>query len=235
MSNIIRLTENDLHNMIFAATKQLIKEIEEITTHQAAIVGGANASAFNDYTQNGTSEAETKMNRADLLRLPAITKALIDSFGNFKIKLVEYNPDNHYGYVNYFVFDCIVLIDDKSCVMKGELSIGGRPYSIGYIKYSFEDNTFYRVRCGDTLRVSIIAQLEPFKGDVKNIELTNGIINSLNSFLTQESNLRDKANNTQIPPSKPRKPLSAQSRNRLYGDYLKADKKRREITPIEKI
>lgn len=235
MKRTIRLTEQDLNKMIYAATKQYINELQEITTKQAAMAAGANTAASLDYNVNGTADAESKINRSDLVRLPLITKSLIDKFGNFKIKLVEQNKDNKMWYVNYFIFDCIVLVDDNSCVTKGELSIGGRPYSIGYIKIDFAEDKFYRVRCGQSLRVSIIAQIEPFKGDSSNVSLTNNIIATLKEILSQENTNRQNAINSTITPSKPRKPLTPQSIYRLYGDYLSAYGKKKAITPIEKI
>jgi hypothetical protein len=232
MKQLIRLTENDLHKMVYAATKQIIKEIEEITTTQAAVAGGSNAAAFRDYTTTCSPNSEAKMNRADLIRLPLITQAIIDKFGNFKIKLVEYNRDNRMSYVNYFVFDCVVLIDDNSCVMKGEISIGGRPYSIGYIRYIFSENKWQRVRCGAALRVTEISQLEPFDA---NLPLVNSIIDFLKDFLEKEEKNRATAMTGPLIPSKPRKPLSTKAKGSLYGDYLSAYKKNKPTTPTERL
>ena len=232
MGQFIRLTERDLHNMIYAATKQVIKEIQEITATQAAMTAGANAAGFRDYIATGSADSEAKANRADLLRLPLITKAIIDTFGNFKIKLVEQNKDNHMWYVNYFVFDCVVLIDDNSCVMKGELSIGGRPYSIGYIRYIFSEDKWQRVRCGAALRVTEIAQLEPFAA---NQSLVNSITAFLKEILDKEEQNRQTATTGSMIPSKPRKPLSSKSRHNLYGDYLRAYKKNKAVTPTENL
>ena len=230
MKQLIRLTENDLRSMIYAATKQVIKEIQEITTTQAAVAGGSNAAAFRDYSTTHSAHSEAKMNRADLVRLPLITQAIIDNFGNFKIKLVEYNNDNHMSYVNYFVFDCVVLIDDNSCIMKGEISIGGRPYSIGYIRYIFSEDKWQRVRCGAALKVSEIAQLEPFAA---NLPLVNDIVSFLKEFLDKEEKNRAAAMTEPLIPSKPRKPLSMRAKGNLYGDYLSAFKKNKPITPPE--
>lgn len=232
MKQLIRLTESALHSMIYAATKEVIKEIQEITTTQAAVAGGSNAAAFRDYSTTHSAHSEAKMNRADLVRLPLITKAITDKFGNFKIKLVEYNRDNRMSYVNYFVFDCVVLIDDNSCVMKGEISIGGRPYSIGYIRYIFSEDKWQRVRCGAALRVSEIAQLEPFAA---NLPLVNDTISFLKEILEKEEKKRTIAMIGPMIPSKSRKPLSVRARNNLYGDYLSAYKKNKPITPPESL
>ena len=172
------------------------------------------------------------MNRADLIWLPLISKAIIDIFGNFKIKLVEKNPSNGMAYVNYFVFDCVVLIDDNSCVMIGEISIGARPYSIGYIRYIFSEDKWQRVRCGSALRVSEIAQLEPFAA---NKPLVDEIIIFLKDYLEKVKNNNKKAKTGPIIHSKPRKPLSQGARLRLYGDYLSAYGKKKAVTPIKKI
>ena len=232
MRQIVRLTESDLHNMIYAATKQYIKELQEMTTSQAAVAAGANTSAFRDYTTTGSVPSETKMNRADLVRLPVLTKAVIDKFGNFKIKLVEQNLDNGMTYVNYFVFDCVVLIDDNSCVMKGEISIGGRPYSIGYVRYLFNEDSWQRVSWGAKLKVTLIRQLEPFTA---NKPLVDDIVEFLKDYLAKVATNKESALSGPFVPSKPRKPLTPQARNRLYGDYLSAYGKKKAVTPIEKL
>lgn len=229
MGQLIRLTERDLHNMIYAATKQVIKEIQEIITTQAAMIAGANATGFRDYIVTGSADSEAKANRTDLLRLPLITKAIIAHFGNFKIELVEQNKNTHMWYVNYFVFDCVVLINDNSCVMKGEISIGGRPYSIGYVRYIFSEDKWQRVRCGAALRVTEIApQLEPFAA---NQSLANSITTFIMGILEKEEN----AMTDPMIPSKPRKPLFSKSRYNLYGDYLRAYKKNKAVTPTENL
>ena len=233
MRQIIKLTESDIHNMKYAATKQVIKEIEEITTIQAAMIVGANAAGFRDYIATSSADSEAKANRADLLRLPIITKAIIDNFGNFKIELVEQNKDNHMWYVNYFVFDCVVLIDDNSCVLKGEISIGGRPYSIGYVRYIFSEDKWQRVRCGAALRVTEIApQLEPFAA---NQSLVNSITTFIKEVLEKEERNRQTAMASPSIPNKPRKPLSSKSKYNLYGDYLSAYKKNKAVTPTENL
>ena len=135
-------------------------------------------------------------------------------------------------YVNYFVFDCVVLIDDNSCVMKGELSIGGRPYSIGYIRYIFSENKWQRVRCGAALRVTEIAQLEPF---ATNLPLVNNITMFLKEILEKEEKNRAAAMTGPITSSKPRKPLTPKARYNLYGDYLSAYKKNKAVTPTENL
>ena len=229
MKRRIRLTESELHNMIYAATKEVIKEM---TAKQAALASGANAAAFRDYITTGSAESESKQNRADLVRLPAITKAVIDKFGHFKLKLQEYHPNSKMRYVNYFVFDCVVLIDDNSCVMKGELSIGGRPYSIGYVRYKFEENTWHRVRFSASGRVSEIAQLEPFKPDA---QIAIDVITFLQNFLGEENQYRSTAMQGNNIPSKPRKPLTQKARANLYGDYLNAYNKKKAITPTEQL
>lgn len=50
MKRSIRLTELELHNMIYAATKEVIKEM---TAKQVALASGANIAALNDYMNNG--------------------------------------------------------------------------------------------------------------------------------------------------------------------------------------
>ena len=232
MRQIVRLTEKVLHNMIFAATKQYINELQEMTSSQAAVAAGANTAAFRDYTTTGSVSSETKMNRADLARLPMLTKAVVDKFGNFKIKLVEHNPDNGMSYVNYFVFDCVVLIDDNSCVMKGEISIGGRPYSIGYVRYLFNEDSWQRVSCGAKLKVALIRQLEPFTA---NKPLVDDIVEFLKDYLEKVTMNKASALSDTIVPSKPRRPLTPQARNRLYGDYLSAYGKKKAVTPMENL
>ena len=227
---IIRLTENKLKQIICVATKDVIKELQEATVKQAALCGGANASASRDYAETKSIDSKSKMNRADLLRLPLLTKALIDKFGNFKIELVEHNNQNHMTYVNYFVFDCVVLIDSNSYVMKGEISIGGRPYSVGYIRYIFTEDKWQRVRCGTKLQVSEISQLEPFEA---NLPLVNSIIDSIENFIEQEAQNISQATTGQRISSKSRKPLSSKSRMRLYGDYIRAYNKKKATTPTE--
>ena len=158
--------------MMYVATKEAI---EEMTAALAAIAVGAN---------NGTPDSKVKGDRADLLKLPAITKAVIDKYGHFKLKLQEYNPNSKMGCVNYFIFDCVVLIDDNSCVMKGELSIGGRPYSIGYVRYKFEKNTWQRVKFSRSGKVSdIIEQSEPFK---PNAQIAYDVTSFFKDFVDKE-------------------------------------------------
>lgn len=229
MKRRIRLKESELNNMIYAATKEVIKEM---TAKQAALASGANAAALNDYMNNGSPDSKVKGDRADLLRLPAITKAVVDKFGHFKLELVEINPNNHMFYVNFFVFDCIVLIDDASCVMKGELSIGGRPYSIGYIRFYFDEDKWQRVRFSKSGKVSEIIQTEPFK---PNAQIAYDVTSFLSEFLDREEENRNIAMAQSPIPSKPRKPLTQKARANLYGDYLNAYNKKKAITPTEQL
>lgn len=203
---------------MYVATKEAIGEM---TAALAAIAVGAN---------NGTPDSKVEGDRADLLKLPAITKAVIDKFGHFKLKLVEINPDNHMFYVNYFIFDCIVLIDNTYFVMKGELSIGGRPYSIGYVRYKFEKNTWQRVKFSRSGKVSdIIEQLEPFK---PNAQIAYDVTSFFKDFVDKEEQDINTAM-SQNPDSS--KPLTQREKANLYGDYLSAYNKKKAITPTEQL
>ena len=225
----LKLTESQLLEIVTSATKEVIKEM---TTAHAAIASGANAASFRDYLITGSPESEIKQNKSDLIRLPVITKAIIDKFGHFKLKLQEYNEKTRMAYVNYFVFDCVVHIDLNSFVFKGEISVGGRPYAIGYIRYIFEDNIWQRVKCGPSMRISTISQLEPFK---PNLQLAVDIIDFLKSFLSKEIQNQKDAKQGQFKQSKLRKPLNQQARANLYGDYLNAYNKKTPITPTENL
>ena len=212
--------------MVYAATKQVISELQEIAIAQAALAADPNATAITDYDNSLSADSESKMNRAGLIRLPLITQAIIDKFGNFKIKLVEYNENNHMAYVNYFVFDCIVLLDDNFCVFKGEISIGGKPYSIGFTRYLFSENKWQRVRCGAALKITEISQIEPFNANMP-------LVNEITSFIKE---LLKEGKTTAMTGSLiTRKPLSRKANNNLYGDYLNAYRKKKAITPMENI
>lgn len=205
---------------MYSATKQVIQEIA------AALA----AAAFRDYESTGSPES--KLNRADLVRLPAITKAVMDMFGHFKLKLVEYNHQTRMGRVNYFVFDCVVRIDDTSCVMKGELSLGGRPYSIGFVRYDFEDDIWHRVKFSASGRVSEIAQVEPFKPAS---QIADDVTSFLSEFLDKEEQNRNIAMTGNNAPGKPQEPLTQQAKANLYRDYLNAYNKKKAITPTEQL
>lgn len=224
------LNENEFKQFIYAATKDVIAAMNEATIKQASSVAGINAMATRDYHSTHSVDSKSKMNRADLLRLPLLTKAIIDKFGKFKIEFVEYNNNNKMTYVNSFVFDCIVLIDNDSCIMKGEIAIGSRPYSVGYIRYIFSQNKWHRVMRRANLRVSEIAQLEPFHA---NLPLVNNITSTLQDFINLESQNITTAQNVPLIQSKSRKPLSTKSKINLYGDYLNAYNKKKAITPDE--
>ena len=216
--------------MIYTATKQVI---EEMTAVQAAIVSGSDAAAFRDDTATHSADSKNKMNRADLSRLPLITKAVIDKFGHFKLLLQEYNQQSRMGYVNYFVFDCVVKIDNASCVMKGELSIGGRPYSIGYIRFYFEKDKWQRVRFSKSGKVyEVVDQLEPFK---PNAQIAYDVTSFLSDFLDKEGQNCHTAMSKNPVPSKPRKPLTQRAKANLYGYYLSAYYKKKAITPTEQL
>lgn len=179
---------------------------------------------------NGTPDSKVKGDRADLLKLPAITKAVIDKYEHFKLKLQEYNPNSKMGYVNYFIFDCVVLIDDNSCVMKGELSIGGRPYSIGYVRYKFEKNTWQRVKFSRSGKVSdIIEQLEPFK---PNAQIAYDVTSFFKDFVDKEE---QDINTAMFQNPDSSKPLTQREKANLYGDYLSAYNKKKAITPTEQL
>ncbi len=226
----IRLTEQELHKVLYVATKEVIKEMQEMTAKQAAIVSGSNAAAAKDYAANQSIDAEVKWNRADLLRLPAITKAMLDKFGNFKIKFIERNDDDNMTYVDYFVFDCVVLFSNTSCIMKGEISIGGRPYKIGYVRYLFSENKWQRVRFESSRTPRVIANVEPF---VTSEALIDNITGFVKEVLEYEAKFRSNAMNNQIIKRKPRKPLTLQAKTNLYGDYLASYQKKKARTPTE--
>ena len=226
----IRLTEQELHKVLYVATKEVIKEMQEMTAKPAAIASGSNAVAVRDYAANHSVDAREKMNRADLLRLPAITKAIIDNFGNFKIELLERNSDSNMVYVDYFVFDCVVLFSNTSCIMKGEISIGGRPYKIGYVRYLFSENKWQRVRFETTRTSRVIANVEPFVTSESLIDRITGFIKEV---LEYEVKFKSDAMNNQIIKSKPRKPLTPQAKTNLYGDYLASYQKKKARTPTE--
>jgi ribosomal protein S30 len=74
--------------------------------------------------------------------------------------------------------------------------------------------------------------LKPFTA---NKPLVDDIVEFLKDYLEKVATNKASALTVPLVPSKPRKPLTPQSRNRLYGDYLSAYGKKKAVTPIEKL
>jgi len=138
---VIRLTESEFKSLIAESVRNTLTEIGY---RGAALPHGANYNAMQSKVQNSDFNAVSKMNAANQTRLPAITKSIHDNFPSLKLHFIERDKANQY-YSVVFLFSEMSILNDDRFVMKGEMSISGQKEKQGYIEFSFQKQSFYRV------------------------------------------------------------------------------------------
>lgn len=129
--------------------KQLVKEsardvLNEIGYRGAALVHGANYNAVQSKSQNNDTNAISKMDAANQLRLKAITQSIKDNFPSLVLHFIERDKANQF-YSVVLSFNEIKAFNDDRFVMKGEVSISGQEPKQGYIEFNYQRQSFYRV------------------------------------------------------------------------------------------
>ena len=138
---VIRLTESEFMGLVTESVKDVLNEIGY---RAAALPHGANYNAMQSKLQNSDSNAVSKMDAANQKRLVAITQSIHDNFPSLKLHFIERDKANQFYSVE-FSFSEIKVLNDDRFVMKGSVSISGQHEKQGYIEFSFQQQSFYRV------------------------------------------------------------------------------------------
>ena len=138
---IIQLNESEFRELVSESVREVLNEIGYRTT---ALPHGANYNAMQSKLQNADSNAISKIDSANQTRLPAITQSIHDNFPSLILHFIERDKANQYYSVEFSFSEMKVLNDDRF-VMKGYISISGQQEKQGYIEFSFQQQSFYRV------------------------------------------------------------------------------------------
>lgn len=143
---VIRLTNNELNEVIKDYTKQVL---QEIGYRGAALTHGANYNAQQDYMKTKNPNARSKMGVSENLTLEALSLALHDNFPNLTLEFVEHNKKTNQSYPVDLTFTDVKYIDNERIVMHGNLTVSLKPFGVGAIEYNFNTQDFYRVSYSD--------------------------------------------------------------------------------------
>lgn len=138
---MIRLTESEFKSVVKESVKGVLSEIGY---RGAALPHGANYNAMQSKLQNGDSNAVSKMNAANQARLRAITQSIHDNFPALKLHFIERDKANQFYSVEFSFAEMKAMNDDRF-VMRGNISVSGQEEKQGYIEFSFQQQSFYRV------------------------------------------------------------------------------------------
>ena len=138
---VIKLNASEFRELVSESVREVLNEIGYRT---AALPHGANYNAMQSKFQNADSNAVRKMDSANQTRLPAITQSIHDNFPSLKLHFIERDKANQYYSVEFSFSEMKVLNDDRF-VMKGDISISGQQQKQGYIEFSFQQQSFFRV------------------------------------------------------------------------------------------
>ena len=138
---VIKLNESEFRELVSESVREVLNEIGY---RAAALPHGANYNAMQSKLQNADSNAVSKMDSANQTRLPAITKSIHDNFPSLKLHFIERDKANQFYSVEFSFSEMKALNDDRF-VMKGDVSISGQQEKQGYIEFSFQQQSFYRV------------------------------------------------------------------------------------------
>lgn len=138
---VIILTESEFKGLVSESVQEVLNEIGY---RAAALPHGANYNAVQSKLQNADSNAVSKMDSANQTRLPAITQSIHDNFPSLKLHFIERDKANQF-YSVVFSFGEMKVLNDDRFVMKGNISISGQQEKQGYIEFSFQQQSFYRV------------------------------------------------------------------------------------------
>lgn len=142
----IRITENELKQLV---SESVVEILNEIGYRGAALAHGANYNAQQDYYQNKNVNARSKMDKAEIMRLKVLSKAIQDNFPNLTLEFVERNDKTHMAYTVNLHYNEVKYIDNDRFILKGKLYIASEPFGIGNIEYNFNTQEFYRVSYSD--------------------------------------------------------------------------------------
>lgn len=138
---VIKLTETEFKDIITESVKGVLSEIGY---RAAALPHGANYNAMMSKLQNSDSNAVSKMDAANQVRLQAVTQSIHDNFPSLKLHFIERDKANQYYSVEFGFTEMKTMNDDRF-VMKGDITISGQQTKQGYIEFSFQQQSFYRV------------------------------------------------------------------------------------------
>ena len=143
---VIRLTENELQDMI---VESVTKTLNEIGYRGTALTHGANYNAQQDYDSTNNPNARSKMSKAEEMTIPTLCKAISDNFPNLILEFVELNQNTRRGYGVDLTNISVKFIDHSRCVFQGQLTVANKPFGKGTIEYQFNTGEFYRVSYSD--------------------------------------------------------------------------------------
>ena len=130
MRQVIRLTENDLHNIV----RQVVNEaLNEITISQASVGGIYNTLSMNDFNNgNGTvtfgsgrKSSASRLEKSNDIEWDLLSKAIIDSMGNFDLYFAQ--PDGGIG--NKLItlgFESILYLGNNGFILYGNGKVSGK-------------------------------------------------------------------------------------------------------------
>lgn len=138
---VIKLTESEFKELVTESVKGVLSEIGY---RGAALPHGANYNAMKSKSQNKDTNAVSKMNAANQVRLKAITQSIHDNFPSLNLHFIERDKANQYYSVEFSFLEMRTFEDDRF-VMKGNLSISGEEPKQGYVEFNYQQQAFYRV------------------------------------------------------------------------------------------
>ncbi|MCR5423415.1 MAG: hypothetical protein K6E93_01475 [Bacteroidales bacterium] len=118
--------------------------LNEIGYRGAALPHGANYNAMMSKLQNGDKNALSKMDVSNQSRIYAITQSIKDNFPSLQLHFIERDKANQFYSVSFTFLEMSVLNDDRF-VRKGNVAISSKKEKAGYIEFSFQQQSFYRV------------------------------------------------------------------------------------------
>lgn len=106
--------------------------------------------------------------------LEAITLVLHDNFPSMTLNFIETDKANQ-SYPVVFQFEKVVLDNDERFVLKGKISVCGKPYETGYIEYQYIPgkkwpSNFYRVTYSGNGVLKHMFPLEPHPRFTRDVE-----------------------------------------------------------------
>lgn len=192
---IIKLNEEELHNLIKESTRQILNEIGY---RGAALAHGANYNAQQDYFQNRNVNSRSKMDKSEITRLSALSLAINDNFPNLTLEFVEKNKSTNMAYSVNLHFNEVKYIDKERFVLKGYLDVASKRYGIGTIEYNFNTQEFYRVSYSDKTTRS--RRLHTLIAHNQNV--INNLLSFISNYLYSTEDYENNINVNGATPSK---------------------------------
>ena len=170
-----------------------VKNINEIGYRVASLTHGANYNAQKSEILNNDINAKNKYDKANNMRLSALTLAIHDNFENLSLIFREKDSANNIFSVEFSFID-IRFINDERIVLGGTLEVKSNSQkSNGTIEYNFSKNKFYRVLyyANGTIRRIHELELNPVWNNMKYV---NNFLYFVSNFLYSEEDYETNIN-----------------------------------------